>query len=64
MSRLEKEIDRLKSKPKDYTYDEAKSLLNKLGIFENNKGRTLGSRLSLRTYMEGKLHCINHILVM
>lgn len=30
MSRLEKEIERLKSKPKDYTYDEAKSLLNDL----------------------------------
>ena len=44
MSRLEKEIERLKSKPKDYTYDEAKSLLNKLGFFENNKGRTSGSR--------------------
>ena len=27
MSKLEKEIERLKSKPKDYTYDEAKGLL-------------------------------------
>ena len=45
MSRLEKEIERLKSKPKDYTYDEVKSLLNKLGFFENNKGRTSGSRV-------------------
>ena len=45
MSRLEKEIERLKSKPKDYTYDEAKSLLNKLGFFEYNKGRTSGSRV-------------------
>lgn len=45
MSRLEKEIERLKSKPKDYTYDEAKSLLNKLGFFENNKGKTSGSRV-------------------
>ena len=44
MSRLEKEIERLKPKPKDYTYDEAKSLLNKLGFFENNKGRTSGSK--------------------
>lgn len=40
MSKLQKEIERLKSKPKDYTYDEAKSLLNKLGFFENNKGKT------------------------
>ena len=45
MSRLEKEIERLKSKTKDYTYDEAKSLLNKLGFFENNKGKTSGSRV-------------------
>ena len=45
MSKLEKEIERLKSKPKDYTYEEAKSLLNKLGVSENNKGRTSGSRI-------------------
>ena len=45
MSRIEKEIERLKSKPKDYTYEEAKSLLNKLGFVENNKGRTSGSRI-------------------
>ena len=45
MSRLEKEIERLKSKSKDYTYDEAKSLLNKLGYIEHNKGKTSGSRV-------------------
>ena len=45
MSKLEKEIERLKLKPKDYTYEEAKSLLNKLGYFEHNKGRTSGSRV-------------------
>ena len=45
MSRLEKEIERLKSKPKDYTYDAVKSLLNKLGFYENNKGKTSGSRV-------------------
>ena len=48
MSRLEKEIERLKSKPKDYTYDEAKSLLNKLGFFENNKGKSSGSRVEFK----------------
>ena len=48
MSRLEKEIERLKSKPKDYTYEEAKSLLNKLGFFENNKGKTSGSRVEFK----------------
>ena len=45
MSKLEKEIERLKSKPKDYTYDELKALLNKLGFMEHNKGRTSGSRV-------------------
>lgn len=45
MSKTEKEIERLKSKPKDFTYDEAKNLLNKLGFIENNKGRTSGSRV-------------------
>ena len=48
MSRLEKEIERLKSKPKDYTYDEAKSLLNKLGFYEYNKGKTSGSRVEFK----------------
>ena len=45
MSKIEKEIERLKSKPKDFTYDEAKSLLNKLGFFEYNKGKTSGSKV-------------------
>ena len=45
MSRLEKEIERLKSKQKDYTYDEAKSLLNKLGFYVYNKGKTSESRV-------------------
>lgn len=55
MSRLEKEIQRLKSKPKDYTYDEMKNLLNKLGFYENNKGRTSGSRVEFRDMYGRKL---------
>lgn len=51
MSRLEKEIERLKSKPRDYTYDEAKTLLNKLGFIEDNKGKTSGSRV---VFMDNK----------
>ena len=46
MSKLEKEIERLKSKPKDYTYEELKILLNKLGFYEYNKGKTSGSRVT------------------
>ena len=45
MSKLEKQIERLKSKPKDYTYDEAKFMLNKMGYIENNKGKTSGSKV-------------------
>ncbi len=45
MGTLEKEIDRLKSKPKDFTYNEAKRILNNLGFIENNKGKTSGSRV-------------------
>lgn len=48
MSKLEKEIKKLQSKPKDFTYDEAKVLLNKLGFIENNKGKTSGSRVVFR----------------
>lgn len=48
MSKLEKQIERLKSKPRDYTYEEAKNLLNKLGFFENNKGKTSGSRVEFK----------------
>ena len=55
MSKIEKEIERLKSKPKDYTYDEAKSLLNKLGFIENNKGRTSGSRVEFTDIEKRKI---------
>ena len=55
MSRLEKEIERLKSKPKDYTYDEVKKLLNKLGFYENNKGRTSGSKVEFLNYNGKKI---------
>lgn len=48
MSKIEKEIERLKLKPKDFTYDEAKRILNYLGFYENNKGRTSGSRVEFK----------------
>ena len=46
MSKKEKIIERLKSKPKDFTYDEAKQVLNFLGFIEDNKGKTSGSRVA------------------
>lgn len=45
MSKIDKELKRLKSKPKDFTYDEAKMILNKFGFTEYNKGKTSGSRI-------------------
>jgi len=56
MSKKEIEIERLKTKPKDFTYDETKTLLNKLGLIENNKGKTSGSDINGRFK-----NCINHI---
>lgn len=48
MSKIEKVITRLKLNPKDFTYEEAKKILNSLGFFEHNKGRTSGSRVEFR----------------
>ena len=46
MSKKEKLIARLLSCPKDFHYDEAKTLLKSLGFTEDNKGRTSGSRVA------------------
>ena len=45
MSKSEKAIERIKSRPKDYTYTEAKGLLSQLGFVEYSKGKTSGSRV-------------------
>ena len=45
MSKKEKLINRLKTKPKDFTYNEAKTLLESVGFIESNKGKTSGSRV-------------------
>ena len=45
VSTVEKLKNRLLSKPKDFTYDEAKRLLESFGFSENNKGKTSGSRV-------------------
>lgn len=46
MSKIEKLIERFKSKPKDFTYDEMKTVLNFFGYYESNKGKTSGSRVA------------------
>ena len=45
MSKIDKRKERLKNNPKDYTYDEAKALLECLGFQEITKGKTSGSRV-------------------
>ncbi len=38
-------IKRLKSKPKDFTFDDAETLLKYLDYVRSNKGKTSGSRV-------------------
>lgn len=45
MSKKEKLIARLLCRPKDFTYDEARTLLCALGFEERSKGKTSGSRV-------------------
>jgi len=45
MSQKDKLIVRLKSKPKDFTFDEAKSLLDSYGYVMSTSGKTSGSRV-------------------
>ena len=45
MSQKDKLIKRLKSKPKDFTFEEAETLLNYLSYKRYDKGRTSGSRV-------------------
>ena len=45
MGKLEKLIERLKSCPKDFTFEEMQSLLLALGFELSNKGKTSGSRV-------------------
>ena len=46
MSKFEKQKQRLLRKPKDFTYEELKTVLTGLGYTESNKGKTSGSRVS------------------
>ncbi len=45
MGKKEKLIKRLKSRPKDFSFDEAETLLNFFGYRRSNKGKTSGSRV-------------------
>ena len=45
MGKKEKLIARLKAKPKDYTFNEAKTLMGLCGYSISNAGKTSGSRV-------------------
>jgi len=59
MSKIEKLLTRIYSKPKDFTYQELKTLLEQLGFIEYNKGKTSGSRAEFidnNTKIKIKIH--------
>ena len=45
LGQKEKLIEKLKSKPKDFTFEEAETLLRYLTYRRSNKGKTSGSRV-------------------
>ena len=45
MGKKDKLIAKIKSNPKDFTFDEAESLLGYLSFHKINKGKTSGSRV-------------------
>ena len=45
MSQKDKLLARLKSKPRDFTFDETKALLEHFGYVLSNSGKTSGSRV-------------------
>lgn len=45
MSKFQKLVERLLKRPKDFKYDEARTILLHFGFEELSKGRTSGSRV-------------------
>lgn len=50
MSKKEKLLERLKNRPRDFTYEELRTLLNGFGYEEDQGGRTSGSRVKFINY--------------
>ena len=55
MGQKEKLIQRLKSKPKDFTFDDAETLLKYLDFIRSNKGKTSGSRVLFSNENHGNI---------
>ena len=53
MGQKDKLIKKLKSKPRDFTFDEAESLLNYLSFTRSDKGKTSGSRVKFTSEDHG-----------
>ncbi len=50
MSKTEKLLKRFLSKPKDFTYNELKNLLQSFGYTESKTGKTSGARIAFISY--------------
>ena len=61
MGQKEKLIQQLKSKPKDFTFNDAETLLNYLDYVRSNKGKTSGSRVVFVNENHGNIYFISHI---
>ena len=57
MGKKDKLIAKLKSVPKDFTFDEMQTLLEMLGFVRSNKGKTSGSRVK---FFNGNVFIIMH----
>lgn len=53
MGQKDKLIKKLKSKPRDFTFDEAESLLNYLSFTRSDKSKTSGSRVKFTSEDHG-----------
>ena len=62
MGQKEKLIRKLKSNPKDFTFDEAETLLGFFTYHRSNKGKTSGSRVMFISKKYQTKYCsTNHI---
>lgn len=55
MGQKEKLIRRLKERPRDFTFEEAETLLGYLEFIRSNKGRTSGSRVMFSSPEHGTI---------
>lgn len=66
MSKKDKLLEKLLSNPKDFTFDDSKTLLEALGYTMSNAGKTSGSRVKFvkgtRIFLQHKPHPRNTLL--